>query len=474
MDPRKSLSASISQRLTATILMLALLAGCGAKQQGPLQPGMGAYPEASGYNQFSIEQEVQIGQQTAAEADAQLPMLPANDPVSRYVDQLGKRLAARIPAPNYPYSFKVINQKEINAFALPGGPVRINVGTIVAADNESELAGVMAHEIAHVYMRHATRNASKASLAQIPAAILGGILGGGAGGQLARLGLGFGLQSVFLKYSRDAENEADRVGAKIMYESGFDPKGMVSFFRKLEEEGGGSGGPQFLASHPNPGNRAQAVTVATSELPDKNYAQSSASFRQIKALVAKMKPLSAEEVARRQQQQQARVGDAGSIAPSGRFKQVNHSIFQIQAPDNWEVIGDNNSPVTIAPRAGLSQNAIAYGVVISGYQPQQQESLEQSVGNIYQTLRQSNPQIQISGQPQDANIQGLRAISVGILGPSPLSDQQGNAVTERNLLVAVQRQDGSVLWLLFIAPEAHFNALTPTYQQMLSSLRIAG
>jgi beta-barrel assembly-enhancing protease len=469
MQPRNPLS----RRAIAIVLAIAITGtGCGVKNRPPLQPGEAAYPQPGGYNAFSVEQEVQLGKQAAAEADQQLPLLPPRDPVSDYVSTLGTRLARNLPENPYQWDFKVINQKEINAFALPGGPVRLNVGVISRANNEDEVAGVVAHEIAHVYMRHATRNASKQQMAQIPAAILGGLLGGGAGGQLARMGLEFGLGSVFLKYSRDAESEADYLGAKLMYETGYDPHAMVSFFRKLEEEGG-PGGPQFLASHPNPGNRAEAVTRAISELPNKSYRSSTGDFRTVKTEVAKLKPLSAEQT-QQQQQRQARIDQVAqqSIAPNGSFRTLNHSVFQMQYPSNWEVFGNQDSAVTIAPRAGVSSNAIAYGTVVSLYQPRQRQPLQQSAQEIFQGLQQSNPQIQPVGQLQQLNINGLNAVAVNLASPSPLTDGNGRAVAERDMLVVVERQDGTVLWMLFIAPERDFNALSQTYQQMLRSLRV--
>ena len=118
-----------------------LLVGCAARQTGPLRAGREAFPTPGGFNQFSPEQEVQIGKQAAAEADASLPLLPARGTISDYVSTLGFKLAKQLPPNDYAWSFKVINQKDINAFALPGGPVRVNLGTIQAADNEAQLAG---------------------------------------------------------------------------------------------------------------------------------------------------------------------------------------------------------------------------------------------------------------------------------------------------------------------------------------------
>jgi hypothetical protein len=466
--------SSLRRRLTATLLAVMMFAGCAARQTGPIQPGPSGYPQPTGFNQFSIEQEIQIGRQAAAEADAQLPILPADNPITDYVDSLGIRLAENLPEPDFPYDFKVVNQKEINAFALPGGPIRINVGTVTAADNEAELAGVLAHEIAHVYMRHATRNASKQMAAQIPAAILGGLLGQGIGGQLARLGLQLGLGSAFLKYSRDAESEADYVGAKLMYEAGYDPRGMVSFFEELQAQGGSSG-PEFLASHPNPGNRAASVGEAIRNLPPKQYGTHSAPFQQAKAEAAKLKPLTAQQVAQAAQQRQGRVENVniGSIAPSRSFQRLDHSAFRIAYPQNWRVYGDQNSAVLIAPEAGVSQQAIAYGVLISGMQPRNPgQGLERSTADIYQMIRQSNPEVRASGGVQQTSFNGMRAMVLNLVGPSPLTSQNSQRVAERNMLVAIQRPDGMVLWLLFIAPEPHFDDLSPAFQQMLNSLQL--
>ena len=167
-------------------------------------------------NRYSIEQEVDYGRQAIPEIEKELPLLPADHPVSKYINELGNRLAAKSPGYKFPYTFRVVNQKEINAFALPGGPISVNTGTIAAA-SEAELAGVMGHEISHVVMRHSTRQASRQSKASIPLAILSGVLGasvGGWAGSLAQMGISIGAGSVFTKYSREAETEADMIGAR--------------------------------------------------------------------------------------------------------------------------------------------------------------------------------------------------------------------------------------------------------------------
>ena len=240
------------------------------------------YKPSTGMDFFSAQQEVQAGQQAAADVNRKMPVLPDSDPISRYVQRLGSELASHAPGERWPYNFHVVNVKAINAFALPGGPIYINKGTIQAADNEAQLAGVMAHEISHVVQRHATRAASKQLMAQAPLTVLGGMLGGGLGAQLARYGISFGVGSYFLHNSRKAESEADLVGTDIMYDTGYDPRQMAVFFEKLQAQGG-SRAPQFLSDHPNPGNRARAVMDEVSTLSRRSsYRQDSAEFRQIK------------------------------------------------------------------------------------------------------------------------------------------------------------------------------------------------
>ena len=191
-------------------------------------------------NRYTIDQEVQLGRQGVAEIEKQLKLLPSDHPMSRFINQLGQMLAAKAPGHQFPYTFRVVREKSINAFALPGGPIYVHTGLIEAA-SESELAAVMGHEISHVVMRHSTRQASRAMKAQLPLAILGGVLGAGVGGwagSLGQMGASLVSGSVMMKYSRDAETEADMVGAQIMYDAGYNPQAAVSFFNKLAAQSG--------------------------------------------------------------------------------------------------------------------------------------------------------------------------------------------------------------------------------------------
>jgi predicted Zn-dependent protease len=179
-------------------------------------------------NKYSPEDDVKLGREAAAQVEQQLPVM-RDDNVTSYVSDIGQRLVAAIPAdlrhPEFRYTFKVVNVKEINAFALPGGPMYVNRGMIEAAKNEGEVAGVIAHELSHVALRHGTAQATKATpyeVGTIAGAILGAIVGGNAGTLIAQ-GTQFGLGTAFMRYSREYEKQADLQGSQIMAQAGYDP-----------------------------------------------------------------------------------------------------------------------------------------------------------------------------------------------------------------------------------------------------------
>ena len=222
-------------------------------------------------NKYTPEQDVQLGREAAAEVRKQYPII--EDPkIARYLTKLGDRLVAAAPAdlnkPVYEYSFTPVNLKEINAFALPGGPMFVNRGMIDAAAREGEVAGVMAHELSHVLLRHGTANATKAQGAQIGAiagAIAGAIIGGGWG-QVVSQGSQFGLGTWLMKYSREYEKQADLLGAQIMARAGYDPRDLARMFETIQRQSKGSGGPEWLSSHPNPGNRSTYIAQEAAQL----------------------------------------------------------------------------------------------------------------------------------------------------------------------------------------------------------------
>jgi beta-barrel assembly-enhancing protease len=446
------------------------------------------------------QEQEQVGRQAMAEVYKQVPVLPDSSPESQYVRQLGKKLAAVIPQEySWPYEFHVIPQKDINAFALPGGPMFVNVGTLVAADNEAELAGVMAHEMSHVYLQHSAKQASKAQWTNMLGA-LGGLFGGGVAGGLARLGIQLGAGTLMLKYSRNDEAQADAVGAIILYKAGYDPKALAEFFQKLEQQAGGNG-PQFLSDHPNPGNRQAAIDKEISHWPPRTYNPTSQAFIRTKELASGIKTYTPQQIADGAKQgawaQQNRQSgaiptnlpavtsdptagmDSGALAsvtfqqirPSNNLNKLQHSAFSISYPENWQASGNRQSAVTIAPQAGVAEGAIAYGVVIGAAQDQNASSLDQAAADLVQSLQQSNPELRVSADVQAIEVNGLEGRSVYLIGTSSMH-QNGESIRERDWLVTVPRPQGGLLYLVFIAPDRDFGQLRSTYQRMLGSLQL--
>jgi beta-barrel assembly-enhancing protease len=184
-------------------------------------------------------------------------------------------------------SFGLIGDKSINAFSLPGGPVYVNTGLIAAAQNEGQLAGVLAHEMSHVTLRHATNQMSKQNLIQLPALLAENIAGDGMLGKLAQMGIGLGANSILLKFSRTDEAQADYNGALMAHEAGYNPIEMARFFQQLEAQvGKGTALTQFLSDHPNPGNRVEAVDAEVKQLPARQFTTDTGRFPHIKDVVA--------------------------------------------------------------------------------------------------------------------------------------------------------------------------------------------
>lgn len=221
-----------------------------------------------GFNLYSKQQDVELGRAASREVAKKYQQL--NDAeLDAYIKRVGRRLVSQRQADNqsFAYTFTLVREKNINAFALPGGPTFIHTGLLLAAENEAQLAGVLAHEISHVALRHGTHQASKAMGIQLPAGLLGASADGqNMLGQLTQAGIAFGANSVLLKYSRDAEKQADLLGAQIMAGAGYNPLEMARFFEKLEADGGARG-PQFLSDHPNPGNRIHYIGDEIRYLP---------------------------------------------------------------------------------------------------------------------------------------------------------------------------------------------------------------
>ena len=238
---------------------------------------------------ISVQQEIALGREAQKQVRTQVPEL--TDRQARdYVRSVGRRLAARAGGPKYPYSFSVANYRELNAFALPGGPVWIHRGIVHAAASEAQLAGVLAHEVAHIAQRHAADQITKRIVADGALGLLGALLGNDSGARAAQVGAQVLAGGYLLKFSRDDEREADQVGTQIMRRAGWDPRGMAEFLETLRREQGRDPGSVevFLSSHPAPGERAAALRKLLGK--STGGRRDSAEFQRIKRRVMGLAP----------------------------------------------------------------------------------------------------------------------------------------------------------------------------------------
>jgi Zn-dependent protease with chaperone function len=496
---------NFSARMLALLLALVLMQPLAFMTQAQAEAaGVPQLPDP-GKTGMNREQQQQLGLQAMGEVYKQMPVLPDSSPETQYIQRLGKKLAGVIPADRtWPYQFHVIPAADINAFALPGGPIFVNLGTIQAADNEAELAGVLAHEMSHVYMQHSAKQAPKSTVAQIIAGLAGAVLPQSGLGNLARMGIQFGAGTMLMKYSRADEAQADSTGAIIMYRAGYNPKAMADFFQKLEQKYG-KGGPQMLSDHPNPGNRQQAIQQEVRNWPPKNYITNSADFPQVKQDAMKVKAYSAQEIANgaksgqwEQQNRQNHVIPANLPASSSSnqgsatggentnataenvsFKDVKPSDhltrhegqgFTIYYPDNWKVAGDSNTTI-IGPPSAQAQSGIAYGAIVGNQPSSGGGSLDDATQKLAQGMAQENPGMTISGDMKPIEVNGTQGRSLELSGKSPLT-QNGQPLPERDWLVTLPRPQGGLAYLVFVSPERDFNQLHPTYQKMLESLQL--
>ncbi len=446
------------RRFSVILIALTMTLSCATRDPGdPLKPG---------YNTFSKEQDIEIGKENAAEVRKQVDVVK-NPRLQAYVKEVGQRLAQQPEADDYPYEFTLINEPTINAFALPGGPIFIHSGLLEATDNEAQLAGVLAHEISHVALRHGTSQASKAQMIQLPAVLAGAVLGnGGALSQIGQVGVGLGLEALMMKYSRGAEKEADALGAHIMSGAGYDPLQMAKFFEKLAAEGG-SRPPVFLSSHPDPGHRTELVQAEVATFPKEQYGYETGDFRNSKTLVAQLPP---PKVTEQQKSVAAAANSPQAPAAPGAsgYQRLNGRTFSIDSPQGWEAFSGQGS-TTIAPRQGLVQTrnggvVIGYGAVISRYEPRYRSDLLNASWELVQQLQETNPNLKVTGAPQQRQIGGSPGLIAGLTGISPY----GGA--ERDILLTVQRPDG-LFYMVFIGPEQGFAQLQPAFERMAQSIR---
>src|SRR5438067_9337658 len=243
----------------ALVALLFAQTACGGLLAGAEWGGQDRPHESAGFNLFTPEQDVELGDESAGEITRQVVLL-RDVRANAYVQKLGEKIAAGAPGYRFPYRFVVVVSPEVNAFALPGGYVFVNTGAIEAAHSEGELAGILAHEIAHVALRHGTNQASKAYVAKTGLSVLDALTGGRRGGvgAVAEAIAGNCANMIFMKFNRAAEAQADAEGARMMAAAGYDPRDMANFFERLGEQSG-ERTTETPSDHPDPASRVAAL-----------------------------------------------------------------------------------------------------------------------------------------------------------------------------------------------------------------------
>jgi hypothetical protein len=428
-----------------------------------------------GFNLFTPEQDIQMGRQSAEEVAREAPLLQ-DERIVNYVRQLGARLAEKAPGFNFTYQFNVIATKEINAFALPGGYVFVNAGTIAAARSEGELAGVMAHEIAHVALRHPTNQVSKAYVAQRGLKIIRKVTGADIGGILEQVG-GAGANLLFLKFGRTAETQADLEGARIMTEAGYDPRDMAGFFEQLQAKSG-QRTPEFMSDHPDPGNRVAAINR---ELPSlkvsRNPVRDSNEFKQVKGvLTGGGTPLAASAGPERKGSSDPEGNEQGARPPlpssTWRDFQSKDGSFGLQYPDNWDALVENDANMIFAPKGAYGEIdeglIVTHGIFIGAIKPQTSE-LEAANAAFVQQQVSMNPDFRIARATQPIDFGGRRGFATIVAGQSPVT-----GVVEIDVIYTTATSDGRLFYLITIAPEDEMKSYQATFERIAGSLRMAG
>jgi Zn-dependent protease with chaperone function len=430
-------------------------------------------------NSYTPAQDVQLGQQAAAQARQQLPIMH-DDEVSSYVETIGRRLVNAIPPevqhPEFRYSFEVVDVREINAFALPGGPMFVNRGMIEAAHDEGEIAGVMAHELSHVVLRHGTAQASKATkyeIGEIAGAILGSIVGGVWGNVISQ-GTQFGLGTAFLRFSREFEHDADIEGSHIMARAGYDPRDMANMFKTIEKQASSSG-PEWLSDHPNPGNRYEYITAEARALQVENAVKDTRAFEQVKSHLRSLPPAPTTEQATRNARTGRPRGTTGSIptgrveAPSSRFTTYNEgNLFRVSVPSNWREL-QSNASVTFAPEGGYGeangQSVFTHGVEI-GIAGNESHDLQTATDELISSLAQGNPNLSRPSGYQQVNVGNRRGLRTLL---SNRSDVTGRSETIE--VVTTFLSNGNLLYAIGVAPRDEFGDYQSVFSRVISSLQ---
>jgi len=422
------------------------------------------------------DQELQLGKEAAAQVEREMEVVK-NPEVEAWLNQIGQQLAKTPQANAYPYYFKLVNEDSINAFALPGGPMYVHTGLIKAADNEGEVAGVLAHEMSHVALRHGAAQMSKQQNLGTLFGVLGA-LGGALGSsncectlwcQAVQMGAGLGGNSLLLKFSRGYEHDADLNGARMMASANYNPIELANFFEKLQAKLGSAAEPKglavWMASHPATGSRIEYVSQDIQFYPPKNYSSSTGNFSRVKQVVAGIPPAKPKPAALIQAVQG---GSPRSGLPQG-FKDYQAKGFSIAYPAAWQAgQPQQGGSLYFVPAGGAKQGQdnsveLLAGAMIDYYVPQSGEpNLDGTTAEFVQSLKKGDANLKAE-IPVRASIGGKPALM------TKLTTKTSAQMDQIVYLFTVPREAG--LWYLVVAAgPSQLAEFEPVFHQIEQSI----
>lgn len=434
-------------------------------------------------NKYDVEDDVKLGNEVAQKVENEFPILRDRE-AQDYIRDVGERLVRSIPRefqhPEFDYRFNIVNASDINAFALPGGPMYVNRGMVEAARNEGEMAGVMAHEISHVALRHGTAQATKQSNPLNQILGIGAILGGAIlGGQLgAQLGALF-AQGYFLRYSRDYERQADILGARILADAGYDPRDLANMFRTINEQSEGGRPPEWLSSHPDPSRRYETINreaelLRVSPEPIKLTPR----FLSVKQKFRNMPPAPTLEQIQKNQQSGGNQGSSGGAMANGRYSRnvpypaassrtyTSGNWIRLEIPRNW-VEFENQSEVWFAPEGAYGNQGITHGALV-GVSQTGQRDLAGATETYVNNILQANNYLRRTTNYSRTYIDGRSAYAVMLSGRSPVTGE-----TEYALIYTTLLRNGSLFYVVGVAPQSQSRAYNQAFNNLVRSIQLS-
>lgn len=430
----------------------ALLLLANGQAQTPTQA-----PITGGINFFSVKQDSEIGSELSKEAERVLPLVrDAN--INRYLYSIGQRLRRNLPQPALPFRFRLVNSKDVNSLGFPGGSIFVDRGLIEITSNEDELAAILAHEIGHVVSRHGTAQLSRQLLVQAPISIAAGLLTTEAWkDQLTKLGIAFGVDASFLRYTRDQELEANLMALRLLTGARFDPKALGAVLDNVS-------GATFVFNHPHSENVLEDLDVEIERLSPAAGQRThvSAEFRTFQSALQKIPyPTVVEKE------------PVASDATSSIFTHPM-DFYRLGYPSGWQVTRRGPNGAIIAPSDGVQSsragNDVTHGVMLDLFDLSVADralTLDQATNRLIVYLRQNNQSLRIVPGAQRQTLisdePGLRTVMIG---------KSGAANSSEVVWVVTRLYYQSLFYMVFVAPEDEFPSYEPIFEQMIRSAQL--